>query len=89
MELWFVRVGLVGWGRSICKMIVEESGYLMAPRACGYESVMCDLWAGEDGGECGLANCWKACEMNIVKEQHEHKHNHVCYADSLYDRTTS
>ena len=29
MELWFARVELVGWGRSICKMILVESGYLM------------------------------------------------------------
>ena len=88
MESWFVRVGLVGWERSICKMIVEESGYMMALRS-GCESVMCDLWAGEEGGECGLANCWKACEMNIVQEQYEHKHNHVYYADSLFCRTIS
>ena len=70
-------------------MMVEELGYMMASRSCGYESVMCYLWVGEDGGECGLANCWKACEMNIVQEQYEDKHNHVYYADSLYYRTMS
>ena len=30
MGLWFVRVGLVEWGGSICEMGVEEVGYLMA-----------------------------------------------------------
>ena len=29
MELWFVKVGLVGWGRSTCKMMVEEPGHMM------------------------------------------------------------
>ena len=89
MELWFVRVGLVEWGRSICKMMVEEPGYLMASLSCGYESVMCYLWAGEDGGKCGLANCWKACEMNIVQEQYEHTSIITSVMPSLYRGTIS
>ena len=38
-----MRVGLVGLGRSICEMRVEEVGYLMAGRSCGYGSVMCHV----------------------------------------------
>ena len=43
----------------------------------------------EDGGECGLANCWEAYEMDIVQEQYEGKDNHVCSAKSLYYCTIS
>ena len=81
MELWFVRVELVEWGRSICKMMLEELGYMMASRSCGYEGVvMCYLWRGRMEANMGGQIVGKTCGLNTLHVQCENKPNHVCYA---------
>ena len=71
-------------------MMVEELGYMMASRSCGYEGVvMCYLRRGRMEANMGGQIVGKTCELNTLQVQCENKDDHVYYADSPYHRTIS